>query len=98
MLETNVKNIWKSTSSGCLTLKDAFLHNSTSGQGVKWTKQVWNQDIPPSKSMTNRGRSMASICSICHACAETSIHLFLHCPFASKMWNWFSSIRVFLAL
>jgi hypothetical protein len=38
---------------------------------------------------------MASICSICHACAETTFHLFLQYRFASKMWYWFSSILKF---
>lgn len=38
---------------------------------------------------------MASMCTNCKSHTESSSHLFLHCSFASKMWNWLSSVLNF---
>jgi hypothetical protein len=35
---------------------------------------------------------MASMRSLCSASDESSSHLFLFCPFASKIWIWLASI------
>ena len=103
--------VWKHTSTSFLSLKEAFTHKISTGQNRHWAKLIWNQDIPPSKSMMawrlmhdrlptddrlmERGSNMASMCSNCRICAETSIHLFLHCSFAAKLWSWFASVLQF---
>ncbi|GAU17935.1 hypothetical protein TSUD_330600 [Trifolium subterraneum] len=43
--------IWKHTDSGDLLLKDAYHFKLQHFQELHWTKIIWNQDIPPSKSL-----------------------------------------------
>lgn len=102
------KLVWKSCSTGELSLKDAFLHKYGIGHNISWAKVIWGPDIPPSKSLiswrlmhnkmpTNenlmiRGCNLSSMCSSCQACAETTFHLFSECPFAIKMWSWIASL------
>ncbi|MCH80775.1 ribonuclease H protein [Trifolium medium] len=43
--------IWKHSTSGELTLKDAFQLFSPNGQSQHWAKLIWNAVIPPSKSI-----------------------------------------------
>jgi hypothetical protein len=42
--------LWKHSNNGDLSLKDAYLFTSTSSQKLGWTKFIWNNAIPPSKS------------------------------------------------
>ncbi|MCI00132.1 ribonuclease H protein, partial [Trifolium medium] len=32
------------------------------------------------------------MCSLCRKHPESTVHLFLQCPFALSIWNWFSSV------
>ncbi|KAK2376662.1 hypothetical protein QL285_077428 [Trifolium repens] len=41
--------IWNHTVSGCLSLKDAFLHLSPDGQHLGWSKLIWQAAIPPAR-------------------------------------------------
>jgi hypothetical protein len=100
--------VWKHTSSGSLSLKDVYTHQSPVGQHLHWPKILWNISIPPSRSMLvwrlmhhkiptdenlmNRGCHLPSMCSICYSCSESSSHIFFHCHFSTAMWNWFFSI------
>jgi hypothetical protein len=97
------KLVWKHTSTGCMSLKEAYFHKSQPGQRIHWAKNIWSPDIPPSKSMMawrfmhdrlptdekmkERGNNMVSMCTNCKSAEETSTHLFLQCSFASKLWN-----------
>jgi len=100
--------VWKNTTHGLLTLKEAYMFNTPGGQNAHWSKLVWNQDIPPTKSLLTwrlmhqriptdnnlmlRGCSLASICSNCSQTAETSFHLFFECEFAKYLWNCLAGI------
>ncbi|GAU19900.1 hypothetical protein TSUD_95050 [Trifolium subterraneum] len=100
--------IWKHSKSGVLSLKDAYHFTSPARPKLDWTRFIWNAAIPPSKSfmtwrlfhnrlstdenLASRGFLLPSMCSLCCMQPETSLHLFLHCPFATSIWNWFSSV------
>ncbi|MCI16677.1 glycerol-3-phosphate dehydrogenase, partial [Trifolium medium] len=100
--------LWKHSSTGDLSLKEAYAFFSSSGQKLDWPKLIWNHAIPPSKSfmvwrlICNRistdenlaicGFQLPSMCSLCSKSPESTVHLFLQCPFALSIWNWFSSV------
>jgi ribonuclease HI len=102
------KLVWRPSSFGDLTFKDAYLFNVELGNQLSWAKTIWSIDIPPSKSllvwrlMHNkiptddnlmfRGCNLASQCSLCGKHSESSLHLFLECDFVVHIWMWFSSI------
>jgi hypothetical protein len=102
------KLIWLNSSKGDFTFKDAYLHKAPSGQNIHWAKTIWSPDIPPSKSLTVwrlmhnklptddnlslRGCFLPSICNCCSNHAETSYHLFFECTYASRLWNWLSTV------
>ncbi|CAJ2637271.1 unnamed protein product [Trifolium pratense] len=91
-----------------LSLKDAYKFTSTARQKLDWTEIIWNLAITPSKSfmmwrlihnrmstgenLASRGFLLPSMCSLCCNQPETSLHLFLKCPFSISIWNWFSSV------
>lgn len=100
--------IWNGTCSGKLSFKEARSFLNPANQNVLWAKLIWQQSIPPSKSfiawwlLHNRmptderlrqaGCITVSVCSLCYCAAETSQHLFLECPFATRLWEWMSSL------
>lgn len=102
------KIVWKNTTNGEITLKEAYMFKTQGGQNVHWSKLIWKKDIPPTKSLLTwrlmhqrvptdenimlRGCSLASICSNCNQAAETSFHLFFECLFAKYLWNWLAGI------
>jgi hypothetical protein len=100
--------LWKHSTSGDLSLKEAYLFFSPANQKLGWAKLIWHNSIPPSNSfmmwrllhnkiatdevLASRGRLFPSMCSLCSKNSETTLHLFLQCPFALSIWNWFSSV------
>lgn len=104
--------VWNDTSSGDLSMKDAFCFHNNAGQVLPWCKLIWNKSIPPSKSfilwramhnrmptdenLWSRGCIIVSGCSLCGAAAESTHHLFCSCSFAQKLWNWLGSILNFV--
>ncbi|KAF1888701.1 hypothetical protein Lal_00036742, partial [Lupinus albus] len=99
--------IWKHSSEGALTKKDAYAFIKPSNNPLNWCKSIWSSYIPPSNSfltwrlMLKRlptdenlmriGIPLASICSLCLVEEET----FAHCKFAFTLWQWLSSLVVF---
>jgi hypothetical protein len=106
--DKNDKILWMHATSGDLSLKKAYQHFTPSGNIVSWAKLLWNLAIPPSESfmvwrllhnklatdenLAIRGFHLPSMCSLCNKEPETSIHLFLHCPFALSLWHWLASV------
>ncbi|MCI20446.1 ribonuclease H protein, partial [Trifolium medium] len=43
--------VWKSSISGLLSFKDAYLFHGQGGQNLAWAKLIWCSEIPPSKSL-----------------------------------------------
>jgi len=100
--------IWKHSTVGVLTLKDAYDFKKHHQPKVHWEKIICSKDIPPSKSLlvwrfmlnklptdenlSVRGCSLPSMCSLCGNHAETSFHLFFECLYVVNLWCWFASI------
>lgn len=99
---------WKHTNNGVLSLKDAYLFKTNQPQRLNWIETIWSPDIPPTKSLLTwrlmynkiptddqlilRGFSITSLCSCSKEAQETSLHLFLHCKYASRLWSWPSNV------
>lgn len=49
---------------------------------------------PTCEHLRTHGCIVVSRCSLCGLTDETSIHLFLQCPFVVRIWNWLSFIVV----
>jgi hypothetical protein len=100
--------LWNNSTSGSLSLKDAYLFKDPIGQILHWSKIVWNISIPPSRSLLvwrlmhqklptddklmERGCHLPSVCSLCYAHIETTSHLFFQCSFAISLWTWFLNL------
>jgi ribonuclease HI len=48
--------------------------------------------MPTDENLAIRGFLLPSMCSLCCKNLESTSHLFLQCPFALSLWNWFSSV------
>jgi hypothetical protein len=44
------------------------------------------------ENLATRGFLFTSMCSLCRKQPETTVHLFLQCPFSLSLWNWFSAV------
>jgi ribonuclease HI len=104
MEHDNDRLLWRHTDSGELDLKQAYVFKSQHAQELHWAKQIWNVDIPPSKSLMvwrlmhgkmptdenlmSRGCAITSMCNLCNNHVESSFHLFFECQFAIKLWSW----------
>lgn len=97
---------WNAATDGHLTNKLAYSFLSAAGQHVNWHKIVWNAYVPPTRAfiwwrflhnriptdenLRKRGCQIVSICCFCRRQAETSNHIFLHCPITTQIWDWLS--------
>ena len=105
---TEDKRIWQPSNNGVLTFKNAFEFKYGVGQNIKWAKDLWCSNIPPTKpllvwriiykkvpideNLWSRGFQFPSMCSSCFKHCETTFHLFFECTFAKHLWDWLFSI------
>ncbi|CAL0303089.1 unnamed protein product [Lupinus luteus] len=99
--------VWKNSSDGFLTVKEAYIHFNHGSVHSNWGKIMWSYSIPLAKSFTtwrllnnkmptdenlqSRGCAISSICNLCSKKEEYALHLFLRCSFAKSIWHWLSS-------
>lgn len=92
---------WKYTNSSMLSLKDAYNYIANPSTKTNWTCIIWNiaihlsqsimvcrlinNKMPTDENLMERGRYSPSICNLCH---KSTTHIFLQCPFDSKIWIW----------
>jgi ribonuclease HI len=104
MDDSQDKLLWKHTDSGDLELKQAYSFKLQQFQDLPWAKLIWNQAIPPSKSLMVwrlmhqkmptdenlmiRGCALPSMCNLCNSHIESSFHIFFECSFAIRLWSW----------
>lgn len=82
---------WRHTSNGYLSIKEVYKFLNTPCQSISWIKDIWNNDILPSKSILlwkilhskvataqRYGIALASMCSLCNAQTEAVIHFFVN--------------------
>lgn len=83
---------WRHTSTGELNMNDAYKFLVPGGPKVPWSKDLWNLEIPPSKTflmwkilhhkipsddiISRRVIYLVSMCSLCISKSETIHHLF----------------------
>jgi hypothetical protein len=97
--------IWRHSSSGLLSLKDAYNFHRIPNHHCVCADLIWNIAIPPSKSLliwrlihnrlpTDENLSLrgCNLPSMCNQQSESSLHLFLHCSFAASLWKWLGDI------
>ncbi|XP_019433776.1 PREDICTED: uncharacterized protein LOC109340519 [Lupinus angustifolius] len=48
--------------------------------------------MPTDDNIRKRGCAIVSICNMCNSHSEEEDHLFLHCRFASKLWDWIKHV------
>lgn len=81
--------IWKDSSDGSLSFKDAFLYLNPAGNTVSYGKKLWSTSIPPSRSflvwrlihnkvptddkLIAKGCTVVSVCSLCYKAFEILI-------------------------
>ena len=95
--------IWPHTPDGNLSYKQAYSFYANHSN-VEWVDHLWHSFLPPRISSTvwkillnkvsthdnlkKRGFPLVSRCELCKEEAESVDHIFLHCHFASLLWNW----------
>lgn len=100
--------VWIDSIDGSLTFKAAYEHLCSPKPSVPWGKIIWQASIPSSRSYLTwrllhnkfptdknlqlRGCNIVSKCDLCGVVAESSLHLFLDCSFADKLWSWFDDV------
>ncbi|RHN65352.1 putative reverse transcriptase zinc-binding domain-containing protein [Medicago truncatula] len=105
---TEDKIIWQPSNNGDLSFEQAYEFKYGVGQNIKWAKDLWCLDIPPTKSLLvwrilhnkvpleenllSRGFQFPSWCSFYNILCESTFHLFFECSFAMHLWNWLLSI------
>jgi len=105
---TRDKLIWKHSTNGEITLKEAYNFKKSNSAKLTWAKLIWSNDVPPFKSLMvwrlmldklptddnllSKGCQLPSMCSLCHSTAETSFHLFFDCTYVLNLWRWFVGV------
>jgi hypothetical protein len=90
--------VWKGTSNGMLSLKDAYEFKRHHFPILARCKNIWSKYFPPSRSLlvwrvmldkvptydklSERDCNLPSMCSLCKLHSETLFHLFFECNFA----------------
>jgi len=49
-----------------------------------------HEKVPTDENLKNRSCIIPSMCSLCCANDESSMHLFFQCPYAVRLWSWFA--------
>ena len=96
--------VWRHTSDGSLSSKHASIFMRPRTHMLPWADLIWNSAIPPSHSfiywrlhhgkmptddnLRSRGCIVVSVYNLCLNTDESSEHLFLRCPFDTRLWNW----------
>ncbi|XP_058733339.1 uncharacterized protein LOC131604944 [Vicia villosa] len=96
--------IWRETSDGDLSLKQAYGRYEKRNQVVPWANFVWNKHVPPvyaivvwkvlcnrlptDDNFTIRGFYGPSICSLCGANSDSLQHIFFDNSFVIPIWKW----------
>ncbi|XP_019455028.1 PREDICTED: uncharacterized protein LOC109356147 [Lupinus angustifolius] len=100
--------VWQKTLDGTLSLKASYNEVMNYPIQLNLCKFIWSANIAPSKSFTTwrimhkkmpkddnlrkRGCAIVFICNLCNSHSEEEDHLFLHCRFASKLWDWINNV------
>jgi ribonuclease HI len=100
--------VWRSSTDGCLSAKQAFQHLYPPQQAASWANWIWHNFVPPSSSfiawrcfhdkmptdenLLARGCVVVSACALCLSSFETTPHLFLQCEFSRQLWLWLGSL------
>ena len=95
---------WQHSSDGKLFAKQAKLFLTPAAPALHWPNLIWRSCIPPShafifwrlfhgkmptdKNLRDRGCITISVCNFCMKTDESSVHLFLCCPFVMELWSW----------
>lgn len=98
------KCVWMHSTDGELSAKLAFRFLNPDPPTLNWASFIWCACIPPSHSfifwrlmlsklpidekLQLRGCTLVSMCPLCSRNSESSIHLFLECPFSTSIWLW----------
>ncbi|XP_019425141.1 PREDICTED: uncharacterized protein LOC109334024 [Lupinus angustifolius] len=59
--------------------------------GTLSLKGAYNE-MPTDDNLRKRGCAIVSICNLCNSHSEKEDHLFLHCTFASSLWDWINHV------
>ncbi|KAI5386728.1 hypothetical protein KIW84_073033 [Lathyrus oleraceus] len=87
---------WPHDASGKMCLKVAYLIKSTPSNNLPWTSQIWNRDIPPSKSMTIWKHFLGNFLLVISLCIDgaTLPRFSLYADLALKTWSISFSLAV----
>jgi len=96
--------VWPHSPDGKLSAKQAMLFLKPVAPLLPWADMIWRSCIPPfhsfifwrlylgkmptDENLRARGCVVVFVCSFCLKTDESSIHLFLHFPFAVELWIW----------
>jgi len=96
--------VWPHSPDGKLSAKQAMLFLKPVAPLLPWADMIWRSCIPPfhsfifwrlylgkmptDENLRAWGCVVVFVCSFCLKTDESSVHLFLHCPFAVELWIW----------
>ncbi|KAJ3690527.1 hypothetical protein LUZ61_019691 [Rhynchospora tenuis] len=96
---------WKWTSDGAFSSKSAYLRSRDPGMRSPYHSLLWKGRAPlktkifywlamknrlnTRENMHNKGWQVIRTCPLCQSGIETSLHLFMRCPFSLNIWDHF---------